>query len=771
MDEISTTIFDSRFKKTNKYLGGFLSGFKRARSFISRRNRGALIMDNRNVMDQNQIQPVSPFNGEHLYQYNFDPKKGLETEWWYATPYGLGISRGIDVSEVRQFAMEPFVQMVMTKIKKEILNIPWEFVNTDEEDKEEYKELKEKAKNFFDNINDQGQCFNDIVGKMMPDLMEIDAGCWVKYYNLSKELKGVYARDGAQFTKQTTIDGTIHYWYQYSWRQPYGIPVQFDPNEIVYFMMNPRAYKMYGFSPLQSIQQVLQLLIHSTRYNKEFFENNAMMDWLVNFGGMADDVLKTVKAEFDKKYKSKGHITGYSNVDDMKIQQFSKSNRDMEWLEGQKWYFHLVFGVFGLSPAEVGFYDDVNRSAMEGQERVSVKGAIKPYLYLIERAVKRNLLPEVLGFKPDKDGNFEDIPIKFKYMPEDHVAEKLKKEWYDKMITNKIISINEYRVKFGMKPMESDYANNPLQMQEEEKEMRDSMIEQGDNGRQDDDKKKPPKESDKGKPKEQPKGKMRKDTDSEVEFTPLDIVEESESYDEFLEKWFTHFEKKVIASIESGIIQKNEKYIEKSFGDFLQRLFGIINTVGFKRKVMKFIKIPMKEGLRSAEDELGIDIGISDAFNQKADIFAEQELNGYTLPDGKKWHGIKGVTAQVQTEIYSAVRDGVIDKKSNTEIATEVKRVFTKVEDVRALAIARTETNRFVNEGKIQAYMDSGLEGKKQWISHIDDVTSDECRRLNNQIVGLNENFIDEKTGIAYFAPPVKTNCRSTTRFLPNLGG
>ena len=626
MDEISNNIFDSRFTRTNKYLGGFLKGYRKASNYIWKKHQGGVVLDNRQIMDQNQIQPISPFHGEHLHQYAFDPKKGLETEWWYATPYGLGISRGIDVSEVRQFALEPFVQMVMTKIKKEILNIPWEFVNADEDDEQDYEELKEKAQHFFDNINDQGQCFNDVVGKMMPDLMEIDAGCWVKYYDLTNTLKGVYARDGAQFTKQTTIDGQIHYWYQYSWRQPYGIPVQFFPNEIVYFMMNPRAYKMYGFSPLQSIQQVLQLLIHSTRYNKEFFENNAMMDWLVNFGGMNDDVLKTVKTEFDKKYKSKGHITGYSNVGDIKIEQFSKSNRDMEWLEGQKWYFHLVFGVFGLSPAEVGFYDDVNRSAMEGQERVSVKGAIKPYLYLIERAVNRNLLAEVLGFKPDEEGNFEDLPIKFKYMPEDHVAEKLKKEWYDNMITNKIISINEYRTKFGMKPMESDYANNPLQLQEEEKEMRDTMIEQGDTQRQDDDKKKPPKESDRGKPKEQPKGKMKKDADSEVEFTPLDIVEESDSYDEFLEKWFTHFEKKVIASIESGIIQKDVKYVEKSFGDFLQRLFSIINTVGFKRKVMKFIKIPMKEGLRSAEDELGIDIGISDTFNQKSEIFAEQEL-------------------------------------------------------------------------------------------------------------------------------------------------
>jgi phage portal protein BeeE len=100
--------------------------------------------------------------------------------------------------------------------------------------------------------------------------------------------------------------------------------------------------------------------------------------------------------------KGKPHKLIFHNSE-AQFTPLATSNKDMEWLEGQKWYFHAIFAAYGLSPQEVGFYENSNRSTGESQERVSVKNAIKPYLNLslirlTERLYQRLLVTIKLSF-------------------------------------------------------------------------------------------------------------------------------------------------------------------------------------------------------------------------------------------------------------------------------------------------------------------------------------------------------------------------------------
>ena len=80
--------------------------------------------------------------------------------------------------------------------------------------------------------------------------------------------------------------------------------------------------------------------------------------------------------------------------------------------------------------------------------------------------------------------------------------------------------------------------------------------------------------------------------------------------------------------------------------------------------------------------------------------------------------------------------------------------------------IARTETNRADNNGKLLAMKGSGLEMEKKWITHEDDRTSPICHRLDGQTVGINDSFKDSGSGWEGQAPPSHVNCRSTIVFM-----
>jgi len=78
--------------------------------------------------------------------------------------------------------------------------------------------------------------------------------------------------------------------------------------------------------------------------------------------------------------------------------------------------------------------------------------------------------------------------------------------------------------------------------------------------------------------------------------------------------------------------------------------------------------------------------------------------------------------------------------------------------------IARTETNRAENQGKLLAMKNSGMDMKKQWLSAHDERTSELCKTLDGQTVDLDDDFhARDWTGQS---PPSHVNCRSTMIFI-----
>jgi len=393
-------------------------------------------------------------------------------EWFFTAR--IGQPRKINYLEIRKFARSPWVQMVLNTIKKEIMSIPWD-IETVIEEEEINPEIKKNIKNFLNNIDDERNTISDLCNESITDVGEIDALSWVKVFSVDsyewKEVNieddvgnviGVETRpmlkpfgqrrllqvrnvDPATLLKQIDIFKRLKAYYQYSWKNPRSSPLRFEPDEIAYNFMNKKSYSLYGFSPIQSIQQILELLIQSTRFNKDFFQNNAFPDGIISLPGANKESLKQFKDMWLKEVKGKPHKVIWHNTD-AKFNSFNVNNRDMEWLEGQKWFFHLVFGVYGVSPTEAGFHENVNQGNQAGQERVTVKNAIKPFLKLLDDTINKFIIPEFL-----QDNN---PSIKFVFKPKDHSAEQIEFDQSMKELEVGSLKINEYRVLRGREPID-----------------------------------------------------------------------------------------------------------------------------------------------------------------------------------------------------------------------------------------------------------------------------------------------------------------------------
>lgn len=670
-------------------------------------------------------------------------KIGVLTEWFWAAPFG--VPRSLDVTEVRSFCQSNYVRSYVDTIIKEVDQTEWRIVPKDSEDKIDYSSQVQFVTDFLNNPNRNKDTFSDLVKPMLRDVLEVDSGVWVKVF-AGNELVEIFCRDGASFLKNLTYQGVEQGYFQYSWKNPLTKPIPFDTREVVYFMNNPSSYHIYGFSPAQSVLQAVEVLIQSTRFNKDFFKNNAVPSVLISLLNANNDTMKRFETKWNSDLKGKSNKIAFTNAE-LTIQKLINSNREMEWLEGQKWYMSLVGAAFGVSPEELGFTEDVNRASQAGQERVTVKNAIKPYFSLIERHINLEVIPDLLKVE------YEKVPIIFKYFPKDHVAELEQQRKMIEEYKSGLITKNEYRQEMGYDLVEDgdEFKAEPqafgLYGQAQEKPGQTDQVKED-------------------------MADRRKTAVLKTFVGDADGMEDAgENYEEWLNYRLGIWEKKVLDAADSEeLSRKTPHYATKTFGGFIQRLFNSINTAAFFSGVKHFIKKPMKAGLEEAENELKVDIGIGGHFEAQAEMFTTQELEGYTLPDGKKWHGIKGVTKELQRSILDEVREGIINKESQTQIKDRIKNVFKTAKDVQAERIARTETNRFVNQGKLMGYIESGLKGKKEWKAHIDSKTSPLCRSLNGQKVALTEFFTDPKTGQKFIAPPSHVNCRSTIQFVMSAG-
>ena len=670
-----------------------------------------------------------------------DPNAPIFPEWFFSVPFGQ--PRRVDIVKMRTYARSHWIRMCVNTIIKAILRTPWDIVPKDLDDNTNYEKQIKQIKDFLEMPNQEGTSWSEIVTEFITDILEIDAGVFYmrRDDSMQRELLELYPVDAGSVLQDIDIHRRIRAYYQYTWRNPISAPLKYEKDEILYHQMNRASYRHYGWSPLMSVVQVIEMLIQSVRYNKDFFTNNGIPDGIVSVENASKESFKRVRNKWQEEIKGKPHRLMFMNGK-IDFKPIVMTNRDMEWLDGEKWYMKTVFAMFGLSSASVGFYDDVNRAEGQNQSNNTDINAILPYMNDLSRVFTNKLIPVILG--EENIPVWQRTPLMYKYFPIGTREEQITFENDLKELNANTMTINEFRSKRGKMAFDSNFAENPF----EEKDIISAA---------------PPvpppitNNNPKPKPKDDPKKKIKSFINEETEFS---------DYYDLLEKTINFWESEVLKSL--NIVNKSyDDVAYKTFGEFVQRIFNEINTSKFVNTLRKVVGKSVYEGVEEAETELNLDIGASEPISRTIDQLYSQQFDGYTI-NGKKWFGIKGVSQRLRQEILDEIKDSVTNRQSLGTMEERVKNIFNGMRDSDAMRIARTESNRFQNQGKLLAFKESGVKGKKVWKSVITDKTSDICKRLNGTMVELSDDFYDDLSGMSFQNPPAHPNCRSRIEFVPD---
>ena len=391
---------------------------------------------------------------------------------------------------------------------------------------------------------------------------------------------------------------------------------------------------------------------------------------------------------------------------------------------------------FGMTATELGFTEDAKGAANQiVQSSLAKKRIIYPLLKLIAYHVNTEIIPEF---------GFEGIRYKYKIFDVDEETKK----WglYKLQTESGLKSINEVRNAEGLDAVEwgNDSPNKWSPNNGTNINMTDPKQAELNRVNNDNQNKRDALfvKPNKDKVEEKASG-----VDSVLILQPNERMDKKK-----LEKAIVSLlednKKKIIDVLESQI--KEEPLIRiKGIDDIPEMIKRIFSVFTLKKISDEVIKSEFDSGWNSSEKKINRNV----QFNQSALEFLQNHA----------FDNIKGMTEEISNDLKAELERGIINGEGIDKLKVRVNKVF-EVGNNRAEMIARTETNRADNNGKLLAIKGSGLEMEKKWVTHFDDRTSELCKHLDGQVVGINENFhYGDWTGQS---PPAHISCRSTIVFM-----
>lgn len=706
----------------------------------------------------------------------------------------FGYPRYEDLLYYRNLAASIYVDMCVNAIIDEVCAVEWDIVAEDRAGNEVPGKEKEVEiiKEFFYNPNTNKESWEMIVRMMLPDLLEINSGIMVKTFNAFGEMVEIVARDGSAFTKNPDIYGMYTNradliliknimdpqgenmpdqnfpllagfitedearedgaYFQYGFNTG-ARPVPFGKREIVWFEKKVRTDKMYGRSAMGVLAKTVQTLVYAVEHNLEYFSDNSIPPGVLGLEGLSTDDIKAFAHQWTESQKKQDELGNWKKafhklpmVNKMpKFERLGFTNAELELIESQKWWSKMVWGCLGMTATELGFVEDSKGSANQiVQSSIAKKRIIYPLLKLIAYHVNTEIIPEF---------GFEGIQYKYKIFDVDDETKK----WglYKLQTEAGLKTINEIRNTEGLDEVEwgeeAPKAWTPTDS---------TNINIGDSRQQDADKINRDNQDDRDKQTNKPKkpivsdGKPKKEEKALTTDTPLTLQPNEEMSARKLKKAIMDLlsknEDKIIEVLESQ--GKPEQLLQiKGIDDLPGIIKKIFELFSFKKIVDDVIGVQFEKGWDKSEKQIDQNIQM----NRKALEF----LQNHTFDN------IKDMTEEIANDLKAELSRGIINGESIPKLKKRVSKVFNVGEN-RAEMISITEVNRAENNGKLLAMKGSGLDYDKKAISAHDDRTSELCKRMDGQTVGLDEKFKDTKTGQEWECPPFHVRCRTAIVFL-----
>ena len=376
-----------------------------------------------------------------------------------ATASGIAALRRVGPSSAatyRNWAIHGELVRAALDIKLgQLAEAEWDLVPFDHESRPPDKGLMNRMREILDQPNPGEESTGTFLQSIGEDLLTLDAGPFEKERRLKGEIVWLWPVDGAAIKIDRFWNGDPRSPRYYYVPRP-DVVVPLLNGEMGYFKMHNRSYSPLGIPPLETLKMTIDAELNGSMYNARQV-TQAAPDGIMDLGENArPDQVEGFKALWNSLIAGKSMMAFWGGTKQAKFIPFKSNQREMQFIEWQEYLVRKLCAVFQISPQDLGFSFDINKSTGQvQQEQTDDRGG-----FVLSRA--QDVMTSQFCWDPYWGGRANNIAFRFR-----EVSQRTTKAMAE---THKLTlagmpdqTINEARRDMGLPPIGDPNAeDNPF---------------------------------------------------------------------------------------------------------------------------------------------------------------------------------------------------------------------------------------------------------------------------------------------------------------------
>jgi HK97 family phage portal protein len=560
----------------------------------------------------------------------------------------------------------------------------------------------------------------------------------------------------------------------YKYQLDGGSTQVFKPEQVIFLKYPDPERPLRGVGTLSAVAQTVDLDYYSEKWNLNFIFNSARPDSVLTTDQtLSEEQVKRIGSMWKEQFKGIDKVAKTAILEGgLKYTQLQISQKDMDFMEQQRFSRDKILSIFRVPKAIVAITDDVNRASADASAYAFARWTIKPKMERIIEQLNEFLVPM---FGDDLFLGFDD-PV-----PE-NVDAKLRR--YDSGLRG-WLTPNEIRQEEGLEPVEGgdelSTGNNSsmpvstygfkakLIDKEIRKVNRTAIISK--------------------------RGKLRKV--DEINSVIKDIVRShliksiakdikdapTPNLELTREEKFWNSQVKIADKFEKDLKTKFSNVFENQRRNVLSKLpeksidiSKILLDVKEETGVMVSITVPILKNIIKEQGDKALElVGLTDEVIN----IGSSKITQYLKKTPIKF--ATSINKTTNRKIREQLSEGIGNKESIQQLSERINEIFGWSKEARSETIARTETFRATGFSTEEAYRQSGVVTGKEWLTAFDERTCEFCGPMNGKVIPLGETYIDKGEEVdgsdngtldndygSVDFPPLHPSCRCT--LIPVLG-
>jgi HK97 family phage portal protein len=553
----------------------------------------------------------------------------------------------------------------------------------------------------------------------------------------------------------TIVGDSKNFIGHYDMRKSDGGIVQIQPNDIIHIKYPSPLNTFLGLSPLSCAQQRVDTEEYASKYQRNFFLNNARPDGVIEMtGNPTADQRAELRLGWEKQHKGVGKSSKTGMLwGGAKYNAVSLTQKEMDYIESMKFTRDDILVAFKVPKPIIAITDDVNRANAETAQEIFLNETIIPEMRRFCDKINEELIAPEWG--EEYFLSFDDpVPVS---------REMILKEF--EVGIDKWLTINEVRRELGkepikggdvlFRPMMDVIVGAPSQANQEQLayrnmhgkrilkykfQLKDELVKEIERVTK--------------KVKEEVKNKIKKAVKGIQDISLFRDKIKRRQYWEYRTNDIGKKSQRMRSLVITLKNQQKEKFINKFKKEKPQTKSDIRKVFNKKEANIEFKKaiLPLMFSMfkEAGEDAIAL-LRADKPFN------VEKASPGKTilqLLEARASFFANSVNETTLLALTETLAEGIEGGEGIPKLENRIIEEYDDFQKYRAERIARTETTSVVNEAHLEAYKQSEVVEAREWIATLDDRVRDEHLMMDGEIAKLDEPF---SNGLMY---PQEPNCR-----------